>query len=1619
MANYFNLKNDQILNPPANTNLGSNTGSYSNVYIENTLVLGNVAVTEASIGAPKVSNIDYPDNDTAANTAGGQTITLNGSGFLPGASVLINGVTVSVVSVVNSTQITFTSPANAAGSYILYVINTDGSTAISIPGIQYSGTPNWTTPAGTLGTVYETASINQTLVANGDAPITYSVLSGTLPPGSTLNSNGTLSGTTQATASSTTYTFTVRATDNELQDTDRSFSLTINPDLVTWVNPSSGATLEVSAEAPISNIVLNATSAAGANVSYTANALPTGLSLSGNTISGTPTVVGNTSTLLTATASTTRSSNNTISWVVVLSGDSQFRNVTTLLNPELSVLPFNDDASTNNFPITVFGDTRPNNFGPYTPGYYSNFFDGSGDHLAIPNNTAFAFGAGSLTVEAWINTGVRTDFQSIIGTFDGGSNAWYIHTNASGTITYGLSASAPYVASVQVCDNNWHHVAMVRNGASDLRLYVDGVLADSRTDSSQPTPAAEIRIGSLSSGATRFFTGYISNARVVKGTAVYTANFTPSATPLTAITNTSLLTCQSNRFIDNSTNNFAVTRNGDTRIDGFDPFVIPAEFAGRGSTYFSTTTSFLRAGLNAVSTRAAFTIEGWIYVNTMSGLAIFSAWATAPGSQGSMMYFNEFNNDLYLGDALINTIQFSANLLPRASWVHIAVTFDGTTYRVFINGVSVASSTTLLRDTAMNGIDIGARGGTGPMTGAGNMYASNFRVIKGTALYTTNFTPPTAPLTAVANTSLLTCQSNQPHNNNQFLDSSTGNFLVTRNGNPTQGSFSPYGGGWSNYFDGTGDHLTIPSNAAFNFSTEDLTIECWIYPTAFNSFNYWYSNGDSSVTALKAMYQSNGLQGISIGNWGGADLYFTGASVQLNVWNHIAITRQSGTWRGFVNGVLAGSSTTSLTIPSGQQSYIGTAPNFTANATGYISNFRIVKGTAVYTATFTPPTAPLIPITGTSLLTCADNRFIDDSINNFAITRNGDVRVEKFNPFGIQTAMTPTSHSAYFDGTGDWLTTPYNSAYAFGTGDFTVEFWVNHSSFDNYEMYIGDVSMSTGRSVWGIGSTSALEGGSNKLYFFAGTSLTTYGATWTPLTNTWYHIAASRSGTLLKLFVNGTQLGSTFTCADNIDNTYGSGTFYIGRVNSSPDWRLNGYISNMRVVKGTALYTANFTPSTTPLTAVANTSLLTCQNSTFVDNSTNRFVITSAGDARPVPTNPFGFTAGTRTNYTPAVYGGSMSFDGSGDFLTVPDNAALQMGSGDFTVEFWINFSSIASYQTPFDKGYTGAGALAFQTGLGNGRMVIYASGSAAITESGTAPTGTWIHYALVRRGTTLTLYRDGVASGSATNSTNFNNSSQLGIGANAVAPPGGSIGMYAINGYISDLRITKGTALYSSNFVPPVAPVQPTANTTLLLNGTGAAIYDASTLNNLETVGDARNVTNVVRYGNTSMFFDGTGDGLIMPSSINFDLPTNFTIEMWLNLSDLLSDWQAIISRAYAVTGGWRLYKTTGANQLRWYVGSANPVGTTGSTMVNNTWSHVAVVRNGSTVTIYIDGVNRGSGTDATNLSPGNYALEIGRGVVTSEYPMTGYIQDLRITKGVARYTANFTPPTAAFPTK
>lgn len=272
----------------------------------------------SALSVPKISAVLYPGNDTAASTAGGQTLSINGSGFASGAVVLLDGQTISVVSVISGTQIQFTSPAKATGSYSLVVINTDGGTATFTQGIQYSGTPNWSTPSGSLATVYETMPISATVSASSDSNIIYTVASGTLPVGALLNSTtGAISGNANTVSGSTTYSFVLQAEDAEKQETNRNFSITVNPDVVTWSSPAEGTTYTANLNQSLS-ISLSATSAAGKSITYTANSLPTGLTLTGSSISGTVTNSGSSSSLITATAATTlKTANRTLNFTVI------------------------------------------------------------------------------------------------------------------------------------------------------------------------------------------------------------------------------------------------------------------------------------------------------------------------------------------------------------------------------------------------------------------------------------------------------------------------------------------------------------------------------------------------------------------------------------------------------------------------------------------------------------------------------------------------------------------------------------------------------------------------------------------------------------------------------------------------------------------------------------------------------------------------------------------------------------------------------------------------------------------------------------------------------------------------------------------------------------------------------------------------------------------------------------------------------------------------------------------------------------------------------------------------------------------------------------------------------
>jgi hypothetical protein len=182
-----------------------------------------VIVTAGVSSGVKITGITFPSGASAGSNAGGETVTVTGSGFNSGAKVYVD-TTLCTTTYGNNTSLSFTTPAKSIASYHLYVYNTDGSAGVLPGGLEYSALPIWVTSSGALPAGGTDAAYSQTVSATGDGTITYSITSGSLPTGLSLNSStGAITGTLPGTAASNSFTIT--ATDSQNQTSTRSFSI--------------------------------------------------------------------------------------------------------------------------------------------------------------------------------------------------------------------------------------------------------------------------------------------------------------------------------------------------------------------------------------------------------------------------------------------------------------------------------------------------------------------------------------------------------------------------------------------------------------------------------------------------------------------------------------------------------------------------------------------------------------------------------------------------------------------------------------------------------------------------------------------------------------------------------------------------------------------------------------------------------------------------------------------------------------------------------------------------------------------------------------------------------------------------------------------------------------------------------------------------------------------------------------------------------------------------------------------------------------------------------------------------------------------------------------------------
>jgi hypothetical protein len=634
-----------------------------------------------------------------------------------------------------------------------------------------------------------------------------------------------------------------------------------------------------------------------------------------------------------------------------------------------------------------------------------------------------------------------------------------------------------------------------------------------------------------------------------------------------------------------------------------------------------------------------------------------------------------------------------------------------------------------------------------------------------------------------SNVSLLT----NFENNLSFIDESANNFQIARFSiNPNlRTPFSSEVGGSLRFPGASNNYLDVlnsSGNASFSYGSGDVTIECWVYHSSISGTQNYYRTQGGGSTSAYAFRQTNGQIEWFVTNSGGTTLFSAtsaAGALTANAWYHLAIVRNGNVHTIYVNGVANGTPVTaSYSAPSPAQNIGIGRGNFTTSEimSGFISNLRVVKGTAVYTANFTPPTSPLTAISGTSLLLTGtgqgmfnNSTFVDQGPNALTVTATGSPLYSGLSPFGNSYPGSINAVSA----SSQYLTVATNAAFTYGTGNFTIECWAWFSTTGAAQYLIDQRNSGTATALI---PTLYLGTDAKVRYYVNGADQIT--GTTAVSTGTWYHITVCRSGTNTKLFLNGVQEGSTYSDSNN----YAASRVTIGSAGNAAGSYLNGRISNVRLVKGTALYTSNFTPSTTPLTSVTTTSLLIRGDTgAFYDLSNNG--------------NPEANTGTTAVTTQIKKYGSESASYTATAYQTVSDATNLQLGTGDYTIEMWVYRNAAGVLHSLACKGASSTGWL-LQVNTSN-QLVFTVNRTDILTSTTTIGATIWAFVTVTRSGTTTRLFVNGNLEATATDSTNFNQTDALKIGADRS-------NLNSLNGYLDDIRITKGVARYTSSFTAP-----------------------------------------------------------------------------------------------------------------------------------------------------------------------------------------------------------------------
>jgi len=618
-----------------------------------------------------------------------------------------------------------------------------------------------------------------------------------------------------------------------------------------------------------------------------------------------------------------------------------------------------------------------------------------------------------------------------------------------------------------------------------------------------------------------------------------------------------------------------------------------------------------------------------------------------------------------------------------------------------------------------------------------------------------------------------------------------------------------------------------------------------------------------------------------------------------------------------------------------------------------------------------------------------NNAFDDGSASNHTITANGNVTQGSFGPF----ARPEGYWGVEFDG-NDYLSLPASADYEFGTGDLTVEYWAFPTASGAVQNILDNRAEATG---WKLGRNASKQ---FQVYNEATTSYLFEGGTFPE--GEWSHFCWTRASGVNKFFINGVQSGSNVSDSSNFD----SNSLRIGIRFDAGSQPFTGSIASVRVIKGTAVEPTGLPKS--PPTAVTNTKLLTCQSNRIVDNSASAHTVTQSGNPSVSAFGPFL----TDAAYDPAVNGASLYAPTYTDYLRIPNSAEFELDA-NFSVEFWVNLD------TDFNA-TSGDTSVMFwannnsqtQIAQNNDGFYFYRGELVIGNTDVLAKAKNWNHVALCRSGSVISLYCNGVRIGTAsyTSTVDFSDAYVMTYVPNA--------DQYGANGYMSDLRILKGSSAYDASqttLTVPTAPLTAITNTKLLLNMANGQAIDSAAQNNLTLLGNAKLSTGQSKFGGTSLYLNGSNNAATIAES-NFKFGNgNFTIEFWYYGTTVI-DAPLLDMRSSGANPEARvaIFFTNNSGNVGYYVTNSTRI-TSNTTVATNTWTHIALVRSSSVTRFYFNGTQDNQ-TYSDTIDLLSSPVTIGLKYNLSSNNNVGYYDDIRISN-MARYTSSFTAPTKPFP--